>query len=128
MSTKKQITELLKIIQNDCQAQVDTLKARNDVDWSCYDVGNWESMVDTLKMAAKLLREVKETKPTKAYVVFEHNDGYGDSTFMEVFSTKKKANEYIKKKKLDFRMVDSDGYVYTTGNEISYEIKDRELL
>lgn len=40
---------LLTCLKEDCQFQVNSLTNRNDVSWDCYDIGNWQSMVNNLE-------------------------------------------------------------------------------
>lgn len=52
----------IKPIREDCQAQADHLKERQDVSWDCYDIKNWSSMVDSLTRAEMLLKKLKGIK------------------------------------------------------------------
>lgn len=56
------IEENIKPIKEDCQAQADHLKERQDVSWDCYDIKNWSSMVDSLTRAEMLLKKLKGIK------------------------------------------------------------------
>lgn len=40
---------LLVDVLIDCQSQVDSLTERQNVNWDCYDIGNWQSMLSSLE-------------------------------------------------------------------------------
>lgn len=47
----------LQIVIDDCQAQINSLKLNDDVDWHCYTIDNWENMIyflDQVKTYIKL--------------------------------------------------------------------------
>jgi hypothetical protein len=53
----KKILSYLDIIKNDCEAQRDALTARDDVEWNCYDAGNWQNLVE---LCNDIGNEIKE--------------------------------------------------------------------
>ena len=41
--TKERVKSLLAILENDFSSQYNYLKNRGDVNWDCYNKGNWEN-------------------------------------------------------------------------------------
>jgi hypothetical protein len=60
-------------------------------------------------------------KKVKLFIVFEQSDCDSEWTLMEVFSTKKKAKAYIKKRK-------DEEKEYMPARLIQHDIIERELL
>ena len=54
---KQTIEALLNTLINDCEAQENSLRERLDVSWDCYDVGNWQSMANSLHEIKRLLQD-----------------------------------------------------------------------
>jgi len=48
-------------VLTDCEAQYDSLKARDDVNWDCYKAGNWLTLVKLLNRAIKILEKDAKT-------------------------------------------------------------------
>jgi hypothetical protein len=56
---KEKILMELEILLIDCEAQRDSLRVNNDVNWNCYQPENWDSMVKAIKRIKKELKNEK---------------------------------------------------------------------
>lgn len=54
-----EILSMIQVLKDDCESQVNGLESSdNDVAWNCYDVGNWQSMVNTLETLEQKIKEL----------------------------------------------------------------------
>lgn len=42
----------LMTLISDCESQENSLRERLDVSWDCFDIGNWASMAESLRLIA----------------------------------------------------------------------------
>lgn len=45
----------LATLRTDCMSQYNSLDQTGDVNWDCYDKGNWYSMVESIDAISKIL-------------------------------------------------------------------------
>jgi hypothetical protein len=46
--SKNKIKKHLEFLLYDCEVQVTALDQRNDVDWSPYEIANWQGMIQNI--------------------------------------------------------------------------------
>jgi hypothetical protein len=48
----------IQLLKNDIEAQINALNHRDDVDWSCYEVGNWQCLLDAIIRIETAIKEM----------------------------------------------------------------------
>lgn len=54
---KKDVLDIINLLIDDVESQSNSLEHNNDVKWDCYNIDNWNNMVENLYTTRKYVEE-----------------------------------------------------------------------